>query len=266
MIDDCPKEHGPERDSWILGRVSSGAFEASFSEIISSHGDHDARFYVFSDALKVGGVRVNVSADLQQRVADLLSCSLLTPFLADLLWSQRDVTLKPHTRPITSSTTAMVDHSRLIDEDLAKIPGPEGRLVSTVGKHWVVDDDMLSHPNKTENYGWHFDGQTFGGSGWSAAASDIRDPKGQRLRLIQSRGWAHDKSHVDYSQTCVLISRTCVVDGVKRLLEDVLRDKSTAGLASHSGPMKNFRQPGVPAFNGSPLAFGPEIDMEALQR
>jgi hypothetical protein len=264
MIDDCPKDHGPDRDRWILSAVQSGGFEASFSEVLSVHGDHEARFWIFSDALKVGGVRVNVSADLQQRIADLLSCSLLTPFLADLAWLRRGATLTPHTRPITSLTSAMVDHSRLIDEDLAKLGQPSG-VVSTVGKHWVIDDEMLGHPNKTENYGWHFPGQSFGGSAWSAAASSLKEG-GHGLRLIQGRGWAHDKSHVDYSQTCVLVSRTCVVDGLRKRLEDVLGDPGLAWHASHSGPMRTFRQPGVPEFNGRPLDFGPEIDFEALQR
>jgi hypothetical protein len=267
MIDDCPKGPGPERDRWVYDAIASGNFEANFSEVLSSVGGHEARFYVFSDALKVGGVRVNVTAELQQMIADLLGCSLLTPKLADLIWIQREVGLKPHPRQITSSTEAMIEHSQKIDEDLSKFSeSPAGKLICTVGKHWVLDNDLLSHPGMAENYGWHFDGPDFQGIHGEAVATLTKDEHGQYVRLIQGRGWRHDVHHVDYSQTCVLVSRACIVDGARMLLEDVLRDPALASLASHNDPLKILRQPGVPEFAGTPLVFGPELpDAEGLQ-
>lgn len=267
VINGCPAGPGRDRDKWIYDAVAAKAFEASFSEILSVAGGHEAKFYVFSDALKVEGIRVNVSAELQQRIADLLGCRLLTPKLADLIWSQREVTLKPHPRQITSSTSAMIEHSHRIDADLARMAeNPVGKLLCTVGKHWVIDSDMLSHPGRAENYGWHFEGPNFQGITGEVVASLMKDKSGRYMRLIQGRGWAHDMRHVDYSQTCVLVSRACLVDGKKADLDTVLTDPSLAPLASHNGVLKILRQPGVPEPNEPAMEFGPDLpDDEALQ-
>ena len=253
------------RDKWILDAVSSGRYSASFSEVLSSHDGHDARLYVFSDALKVDGVRVNVTAEVQQQIADLIGCRLLTPKVADLIWAQREVTVQPHPRHITSETSAMVDHSRLIDEDLVKAGGGAGKLVCAVGKHWVIDDELLLHPGRAENYGWHFGGPSFQGIHGEVTATGLKDDHGDLVRMIQGRGWAHDMHEADYSQVCVLWSSLCLVDGRRALVDDVLRNPALAPLASHSGAMKVLRQPGATQLQAS-VVLDPELpDEEALQ-
>jgi hypothetical protein len=231
----------PEREQYILQQVQAGNFEARWSSIVSTAGDHTAVFIVMADALKVDGVRVNVSARLEQQIADVLNASLLTPKLADLIWAQRLVDVAPKPRAITSSTQAMLAQSQALD---AAVAGQDG-LVCTVGKHWVIDKDLAAHPGKAENYGWHFHGSSFQGITGEVCASLMKGPNGAYVRLIQGRGWAHDMSHVDYSQNCVLVAKQCWVDGALMNLSDVLTNPDLAALASHNGVTTILRQPGV---------------------
>jgi hypothetical protein len=242
---DLPPNAGSERDAALLHRVTEGAYDPiQWATVTSSYAGHQGEFQVFADALKMDGVRINCSAQVEQLIADSLECLLLTPMLADMIWQQRAVTLLPSPQTIDSSTQAMVDHSARLDAQLAKLGDPTG-LIATVGKHWVIDDAMLAHPGMAENYGWHFEGPSFQGMTGEVATSLVKDPTGQYVRLIQGRGWRHDQHHQDYSQTCVLVARACLVNGQPTDLKQVLTDAKLAGLASHHGAMQVLRQPGV---------------------
>jgi hypothetical protein len=183
--------------------------------IVSTQRGHEARFTVFCDALKIAGVRVNASDRLQRRIAEMLGCSLLTPKLADLIWCQRAVTLKPHPMKISSSTAAMIQHSERIDHALA---AHKGGLVCTVGKHWVIDHPRWTIPGRAINYGWHFEGSSFEGIKGELAATGV-------CRVIQGRGRRHDPSHVDYSQTVVLVRNEVVVDGSTTTVQDLAKSE-----------------------------------------
>ena len=240
-----------ERELTIRRYVTDGDCEYTWSTITSEYDGKIAEFFVFSDALKVSGVRVNVSAETQQVIADLLGCLPLTPKLSDLRWSQRAITLPPFTRgnPVgMSSTQAMIDHSSKIDAALASVPKAQG-IIDTVGKLWVLDNSIagkfINGVEVAMNYGWHFTPRLW--SGYSeACASSIKHPDGTPVRLIQGRGTRHDKNHTDYSQVCVLVQKACTVDGVEMDLNDILTDPSLAPLASHQGTLRVLRQPGVP--------------------
>ncbi len=232
-----PPQPGPARDAAILDAVRKGSVVVKWAAINTEIAGHKATFTVFADALMMDGVRVNVSATLEQQIADLLSCSLLTPKLADEVWLQRKVAILPSPQPISASTQAMIDHSKRVDALIAQAGGGDG-IISTVGKHWVIANGLETHKGKAENYGWHFPGSTFIGQSFEGAVT----PPG---RVIQGQGWAHDPSHVDYSQTCVLVQRKCKVDGVSMDIQKVLQDPELAGLASHEGVVRVLRQPGV---------------------
>lgn len=221
----------------VLNAIRSGNFSVRWGTVTSEYNGHTAEFAVFADALKIDDVRISVSAEIEQQIADLLNCSLLTPKLADLLWFQRGGALLPMPRPITSMSAEMVDQSKKIDAEIVKLGNPQG-LVSTVGKHWVITQDVLQHPGRATNYGWHFPGTQFGGSAWEPCVTG-------KCRLIQGQGWFHDMRHLDYSQNCVLVSRSVIVDGREMDLHELLTSKELAPLASHSGAMTVLRQPGV---------------------
>lgn len=241
-----PPVHGPARDEAILNYIRSGDYAVDLRPITSTYSGTNATFFVFADALKIQGVRINASAQLQQTIADMLGCMLLTPKVADLAWMQATVRLPPFPRPITSTTEGMIQHSADIDKALSALRVPPDAFIQTVGKHWLIDNDLLLKPGKAENYGWHFNGASFGGIKGEVNASLQKGPDGQYIRLIQGRGWAHDMTHVDYSQIVVLMSQMCEVDGQIMRTADLLRDPSLAPLASHQGVMKVLRQPNVP--------------------
>lgn len=244
---ELPEKPTDEREQAIRDLVAAGQAEYTWETITSTHGDHTAEFMVFADALKVEGVRLNVSAETEQIIADMLGCSLLTPKLADLIWLQRQVTLKPHPRGNTngmSNTKAMLEHSVKLDADLEALGNPGG-IICTVGKHWVIDNSiadgrLLYGFPVAMNYGWHFDGAKFDGNSFEASASQ------PTVRLIQGRGTRHNLKHTDYSQICVLVSLDCTLDGQPAKLYDILQDPELAPLASHQGVLKCLRQPGVP--------------------
>ena len=247
MAFDLPPQAGPDRDAAILKHVADGDFEIAWGTVRVVQGDHVIDINVFADAMKIGGVRINASATLEQQIADALGCSLLTPKLADLIYLQRNVTLLPSPQPISSSTDAMVAHSSRVDAALLAAGGASpGQIVQTTGKHWTICEALLAHPGKAANFGWQFPGPTFGGSAWGSTV----DPP---LRCIQDLGFFHDPSHVDYSQTITLAHRACLADGTTRDLLEVLQDPDLAPLISHEGPLTVLRQPGVP-FYGLPIA------------
>lgn len=245
-----PQNSCPEREQLIIDAVEAGQSKFGWSTVRTTYKQHNAEFYVFSDALKVpietspgvvADVRVNVSAKTQQAIADILGCSLLTTKLADEAWLQRETTLTPFPRQITSSTAGMIEHSQRIDNELIK-SNYIGGLVCTVGKHWVLDNDTLSHPGRACNYGWHFVGQSFQGIKGETCCGMMKDSTGQYQRLIQGRGWAHDPNHVDYSQVCVLVMRSCLVDGMYADIEQVAVDAELCGLLNYTGVLKVLRQ------------------------
>lgn len=232
----------PERETYILQQVQQGCYEADWNPVDSVIDGHTARFWVMTDALKVDGVRVSVSADLEQKIADRLGASLLTPKLADLLHAQAEIIIDPLPRSITSSTQAMLDQDRKITEaiEAAAPGGAKGAIVSTVGKHWVIDHQLAS-TMRAVNYGWHFKGTNF--KGIKGFPPESGHPKG--TSIIQPSSTAHNIRHVDYSQVCVLVLKACLVDGQISSLADVLTDPDLAFLASHCGALKVLRQPGV---------------------
>ncbi len=265
-LNGIPGTAGKAREDWIFAAVCAGEADFSFSNVVSSSSGRSARFSIFSDALKIGGVRVCVTAETEQKIADVLGCSLLTPKLADLAWEQRDITLPPFPRGNTngmSDTQAMLDHSAKIDAALAKINSVG--LVGTVGKHWVIDNDLLKKPGMAMNYGWHFSGPNFQGIDGEPVASLLRSSGGSFYRLIQGRGTRHDTHHSDYSQVCVLVKNVCEVDGDEYPLSHVLTDPELAPLASHQGVMRLTRQPGVEEVKGlrvfNPFNITPEPDL-----
>lgn len=242
MAPSLPPQAGPARESAILDLIAQGGAQITWADLPSSAGGHTAIFRVFADALMIDGLRVNLSAAGEQKAADLLGCSLLTPKLADLIWQNRAVTLAPHPFPIDTTTALMVRHSQALDADLAKQGNPSG-LLSTVGKHWVIANGIPQ--GRAMNYGWHVAPGGYAGP-TEVVASLYKDKNGQYGRLIQGCGTRHDSSHADYSQTVVLVSQDCVVDGQPAKLSDVLQSPELAALASHQGPLTILRQPGVP--------------------
>jgi hypothetical protein len=244
---DLPPNYGTDRDSAILKHAQAGDLEVDWVALNMSANGHDVEILVTPDAVKLAGVRINVSATLQQQLADLFGAFLFTCKVADAHYLARGTTITPYPMPITSTTAAMQLESQKMDAGVAAAGGLEsGMTLGTVGKHWVIDNALGQHSGMAENYGWYLPLGTK--SPWQGVA--IYPSVTSKALVIQQPSWAHDASHSDYSQQCCLMHRSCRVDGQDRDLSDVLADATLGPLLSHNGPIPKSlqRQPGVPLY------------------
>lgn len=230
----------------VMRRFESGAHDPPlWSRVVSEIPGHRAVFAVSADALRIEGIRFTVDAITNQKIADTLGCLLMTPKISDLAWLQRKTTLRPIILSQTAAdvqimgmTRQMVKHSNMISS-AAAIAGWDGSgALRDLGKFWCISNIISA--NKALNYGGYFTG-SLDGRQWEACSLGR-----QTCSMIQGPlSLAHDPRHLDYSQVCALVSRQCEVDGQPRDLADILRDPVLAPLASHEGPLRILRQPGV---------------------
>lgn len=221
----------------VLGAIADNRFEHVFVSLTIQVGDHQGVFSVSQDALKIDGVRIDVSAVIQQHIADMIGASLITPKIFDQMWAQRAVTLLPCTQPITSSAAGMVSHSACIDKKLAAAGGASpGGIVQTVGKTWVLSNKLST--SVAMNMGWHLE-KPLGGVPFDPA------PTLPGAHMIQSPGTAHGPGHIDYSQIALFVKNECTVDGVSSTFATVAQDPVLSSLVSHEGVLRVLRQPGA---------------------
>jgi len=245
-----------DREKYIYDQVLVGNFEAEWVEIEHTDGVRTIKLNVMRDALKIDGVRVNVSAELQQRLADVFNASLLTTQIADLIFAKAMHRIEPCPMTISSTVASMVKHSQMIDAKLGK---SDNGLVATVGKHWVLDKKLDLNTKKACNYGWHFIGTSYKGIKGYPVPSRVNSVGGLPISVIQPNACAHDMKHSDYSQVCQLVSQACTIDGVTHRFSDVLQDPKLCGLVTVAGPLSNVRQPGVTPVIGTTVLFPVKI-------
>lgn len=241
-----------DREKFIFDEVLKGNFEASWVPLEYDLFDKKVKLNVMSDALKVGGVRVNVSAKLQQQLADVFDASLLTAQIADIMFINATHVLNPSPQPISSAVSAMLSHDSRVTKQLGSYTSG---IVSPVGKHWILDKKLEYSKNVSCNYGWHFIGTNFQGIKGYPAASQFRQKNSKPVNVIQPNATAHDPNHTDYSQICQLVSQQCWVDGTEHRFSDLLQDSLLAKLINHDGVLKNVRQPGVQQITGQVVLF-----------
>lgn len=246
-----------DREKYILDRVVAGSFEAKWTEVSYTHAGKNVKLKVMEDALKIDGVRVNVSARLQQNIADVLDASLMTAQVADIVYVSSVRRIDPAPMPIASSVAAMVKHSSNVDARLKPL-GQEG-LVSDPGKHWILDKKLESSRTKACNYGWHFLGPSYLGIKGFAAASKFNVIGTSTVKVIQPNATAHDWAHSDYSQICQLVSQQCWVDDVEKKFSELLTHPTLCILVSSQGQLKITRQPGIPEIKPSVVTTFPSV-------
>ena len=177
-------------------------------------------------------------------MADMLGGSLPTPMVLDMVYAASARRATPCPQAISSTTAAMVRHSRMVD---AVVP-PGAGVVATVGKHWVLDKKLETSTTKACNYGWHFVGSSFQGiKGYTPASPGTT---GSGVSVIQQNATAHDLHHSDYSQVCQLVSQQCWIGGIERTFSEVVTDPVLGRFVSHQGRLSIDRQPGVGRVGG----------------
>ncbi len=124
---------------------------------------------------------------------------------------------------MTATIPAMLQHHAAIEKERA---GREG-LLSTIGKEWILGPELFpaahpAHPLGKDgaiNYGWHTTGPV--------------TPKGPYLArpgviMWQTRGFRHNRFHVDYSQWVPrFVHPRMVVDGRNVATTDVMMSPSS---------------------------------------
>jgi len=224
----------PDRNKYILEQVKNNNYEHNWLPIISTYNEHTATFYVSQDALKVDSIRINLTAQYQQLVADELNASLLTTKLANLRHVQAQVQIPPLPRPISSANEIMIQHSQDIDNHINGIDITD-KIISNVGKNWMICDKITS--SVAANFGWFTNTNNYRG-----IACYPVEIKG--LFVVQPLSTRHDPiGHSDYSQTACFVSGGCIVDNQQMTLTDVLTNSDLAGLANYSGILNKLRQP-----------------------
>lgn len=250
------------REQYIYDNILAGNFDAEWVPLEYTSGGRTLKLNVMSDALKVDGVRVNVSAEFQQKLADIFDASLLTAQVLDLIYIKADKRIDPQPMAISSSVESMVKHSKSVDIAAGSLSS--GQLVAPVGKHWILDKRLESFssnkPNRACTYGWHFVGLSYKGiKGYSTASMLNELSPSQRISVIQQNTCGHDLFHTDYSQICQLVSQTCWVNGEEKRFSDLLQDPILSYLVTSSGATKIVRQPGTVPFVGTTVLFPVKI-------
>lgn len=231
---------------YLADALASDKIEFEFSTItaVGPSGDQVC-FEVFSDAAKIDGVRFMVTAIETQELADELGLMMTTPKIEDLIAIDAEITIAPITQ-IKGKITALAkseDYSAAIDKALEG-KDIEGKLISTVGKSWVLVNRLGQGGLKYGvhaacNYGW-----VHSSSRYNAVT------KG--LKCWQTPGYAHNDVHKDASQVLRLVNPKCTVlrkdSGTWEMMDmkDVLSDPELSKAVSHEGVVKVLRQPSVP--------------------
>ena len=246
----------PSYGPMILSAVSSGQAEISWVPVTAAGGGQTLTFWLSARPLRIGGTFVNVSAKLQQQIADLLDALLPTPKMMDLGWLARAATLPAVIRPPASTSAAMEAASGQLDTEIESAGNPAGILIA--GKTWAIGNLLVVHPGTALTYGQfcipNQPGYKYNGIATEACVS-ITDPT--KGRVIQGQGWSHNAEQVDESQWGWFAHRACTVNGVQGDLGQVLLDPTLAPLVSHEGALKTLRQPGVVALSPAPSVRPP---------
>lgn len=234
------------REAAIIDAIRGGHFlPPTWAEVRSRAGDHEATFFVSTDALQIGDngtVRISVSARTHQLISDMLDCVLPTTRICDLIFEQSEVKAPPHYQSNADSPTPdprplnvnarVLEHHQAVEQSRRERDG----LLDNAGKYWVAANALLENHERAANYGWH------------AAGAPLRSGPGRNGRhpMYQSLGTRHPLDHVDYSQTVRLVRRICMVDGAERDILNVYSDPRLAPLVSDEGVLHAPRLPAVP--------------------
>ena len=239
-----------QRHQFIIDNVKNNNYEIEWAPIEINSQNHKLIIYVTKDVLKINSIRINVSARLQQQIADILDVSLPTGKISDLIFDRADIILEPNTRAITATTDAMIEYSQLIDQQLvSKYPNmtpDQCTLIATLGKDWLIDN--LATSIHGVNYGWHIKSTS---NSWKGIAiypccSLIKDPAtGSYFKIIQQPSTYHNLDQDDYSQKARYVRKDILLDDNTSTLSYILTTPEIAPMISYDGVIKNLKQPGV---------------------
>lgn len=236
-------------------------------------GPYEATLFGASDALAIGkagdSVRVNVSHEAIQAIADVLRMVVPTPTLLDAMADQAPIQVdvmslnldkkrydgkegSDLTRPITSTRAAMEEESARIDA--LRKGAPLSVPINSTGKTWVTTTALLTPAmlNRGKESGINY--------GFYSKAGPRPAIASKKWKVYQRGGDGpygseHTWRHTDYSQRGRLFSRLVLIKGgkygpdpVNVDIDKIATDPETASLVHFKGTPMPMRHPRLPKF------------------
>lgn len=276
FLQSLPPQLGPEREEAIYRAALDSPIIWPMTEIVVPGAGHTLGFVVSNDYFAIGEpddyVRVPMNPLTAQRIADALGYSLPTARMVDLAWQAAPVKLAPQAMTKVQGTSAqtgtpaLIEHSGIIDQQLAKAGlTPGAQLTAGIKKDIVISNRQQgmvtikegNAPPRTVDaskqvaiYGWHYP-KPVPKCGFPVTPSIPGNCPIQGLSIV------HDNHYADYSHGLRLVSPMVTLDGQQPLmLTQVLTDPTLAPVLSHEGVMQVLRQPHVDQ-PGGPSSIAP---------
>lgn len=213
---------GSARDAALLDAVNDPDWvEVTIKPAKTAKGaaaQHQAVIRVAADYVSVGEdgdfVRMPMTPQLAQKVANKFEASLPTKKLVDDIWAAADVKLTPapmNNFKVADTPDRYLVHQKAIEDQLA---GRDG-LIAGQKKDIVVGNMMARSPGKVVIYGWH-------------------KPDG---KAIQPESSIHSNIYMDYSHGVRLVSLKITVDGDEKDLRDVMKSRELCPLVAYDCPV-----------------------------
>lgn len=270
----------------IVRAVCDGSFlTPDVFPVTLTDGVHELQLTGTSDAIRIGSpndyVRPVVTHRTAQAIADLMGMVVPSAKMMDAMADQAPIQLQSYSAPhaidpkrldgisggnfvrservagtIRMDRASMEEESDRIDRMINAVTGipmgsplPPGLAINQVGKVWITDPVLLFPEALTYgkesgvNYGF-----------WDTAAPRP-SMSSKKYKVWQRPGTFHDWDHGDYSQRLVLFNRKGAIRGGKYGsswktvdIDDIAKDKATAGLLFVGGTPMAMRHPWLPVF------------------
>lgn len=216
-----------DRESAIHKEITSGnipEFLRKFKRVPIAAGDLHGTIDVMPDYLAIGSdddfVRIPMTPQTAQQVADRFGCTLPTLKIVDAIDVAAEVRLAP--QPLTedreSVAAFLLSNEKIEGQRTGK---PLGALTIGAKKDVVLSPRIFERPDRVAIYGWRqLDGTP-----------------------IQPLTTVHVNWYVDYSHGVRLVSDTLQLDGKPTKITDLLRDESRCTIVSDEGPVDPPRYP-----------------------
>lgn len=189
--------------------------------------DLTATIFVTPDYLAIGSdddfFRMPMNLHTAAAIADRFGFILPTKKMVDAIYLQSRFQFVPHPLPAgpqMRSTEYYWTHNQMIEQQAHVLGVPLGNLVSGHKKDVVMTNLLANNVGRIAIYGWH---------------RGLGHP-------IQPLSTVHGANYADYSHGIRLISETVLIDGKRRSVYDVLRDRSTARVLSDEGPIPSIKR------------------------
>lgn len=224
-LNNLPENPGTGRDNALLEAVNQNLLTFNWTCISSTIEENTVVIDVLSDAAFIvlddgSRFRPQISAKLQQTIADQLDLSFMTSKIMDLSYQQCEQ--KAEFTPLTASPQmSTTTYSKNFNQKLELKRKNYDLLWRDCGKAWILSNRLHQlQSGMACNHGFYS----------PSAKSDANG-----VKVIQSSGCMHDHSHQDYSQVIFFMKKTCILNVTETSIYDIMNDKVLSNLINYDG-------------------------------